>query len=942
VPDESTLLVPAPRFLPDVMTGGRVVFLAPKDTKSLQLRCDFPNAKMPDGKVIRPRGFTINLDGNEPLLANKKPITKIEDGDIFVVTITDQNSPATFAGKPQEAGHRFVVLDVTVQNRSREGGEFFQTAEQLKIADAAGNMVDVNDATFAGVYRPAQHVWIPQNERRSFQVAYQLPEGETAPRLAYTGVSKAETVALGRLAPAATAEEKKPETATATNVPKPAAAPETPADTKKTATSIEVDGKRFPARVPVKPNLKAKGLAGVGLKAEDVNNAIDKGSAFLWNYLKTKDLQERREVFGGDPEHTLAALALVHSGAHKKFPDFDAQLRKLLANYDVNAEHNTYQAGLYCMLVAAYNDPTYLPKLREATRWLIDNQAADGSFAYGRGIDPKLFAREDNSKKVLQVSGGRPLDGSDIAAPMMRITPSDKMSEGDNSTSQYALLGLHASSRSRIKASADVWQQAIKVHRARQTEDGGWAYTIGSTGYGSMTGAGICALAIARHELGGAIDTNDINERIERGLAWLNAHFSVEDHPGSSARWYYYYLYALERVGRVLDTEFIGEYEWYPLGARSIVSKQNEDGSWIGPGEEADPRVAGSFALLFLTRATESLEPPEFKGPGTLKTAVSLPPGRKLYIILDASGSMLEEMAGRPKIDIARDALSSLVKELPANTQVALRAYGYSKRAIEKGANEDSKLLVPMDTLKKDKLLELLGGIRARGKTPLAYSLEQAREELPAGTVEEPLTVLLLTDGGEDTQPRRDPVAAAAAYAKLPNVRLRIIGFDINREDWTEQLQAMAQAAGGQYLPAANNELLLRELRTAVFETPDTFVVLDESQKQVAAGEFGKSVELPPGRYSIRSSYGGQTFEEPLWINAGSTTAVTFNAVAVPAAPKNDAQSATPVTSAPAPAAKTAPAAAEKEKKAKFCTQCGNALKPSAKFCENCGAPIPQ
>ena len=37
-----------------------------------------------------------------------------------------------------------------------------------------------------------------------------------------------------------------------------------------------------------------------------------------------------------------------------------------------------------------------------------------------------------------------------------------------------------------------------------------------------------------------------------------------------------------------------------------------------------------------------------------LKTAVSLPPGRKLYIILDASGSMLEEMDGKPKFDLTK------------------------------------------------------------------------------------------------------------------------------------------------------------------------------------------------------------------------------------------------------------------------------------------------
>jgi hypothetical protein len=199
--------------------------------------------------------------------------------------------------------------------------------------------------------------------------------------------------------------------------------------------------------------------------------------------------------------------------------------------------------------------------------------------------------------------------------------------------------------------------------------------------------------------------------------------------------------------------------------------RQQVDGSWIGVIDEEDPRLASSFALLFLTRATSSLAEPEKSGPGMLKTAVSIPPGRKVYIILDASGSMLEEMDGKPKFEIAREALLSLIQELPPNAELALRAYGYRKRAIEEGASEDSKLIVPMGPIDKSELIKIVSGLRARGKTPLAYSLEQAVGELPQGTEDSPLTVLLLTDGGEDTQPRRDPIAAAAAFPAGPSKR---------------------------------------------------------------------------------------------------------------------------------------------------------------------------
>ncbi|MEO6434299.1 MAG: VWA domain-containing protein, partial [Tepidisphaeraceae bacterium] len=791
-----TTLDAAPRFLPDVMTGGRVVFLAPKDAKSLELRCDMPNAKMPEGKVIRPKGVTVALEGKRPALANiNKPIARIED-DVFVVHVVKQATADTFGGAKAGAGKRFVVLDVTVNNRGKDG-ETFQTAEQLKVVDAAGAQSALDPATYAGAHRPAEQVFIPAGERRSFQVAYQLDATETRPRLAYAGVSKAETVELARLAPlSATPVAEAPSTVapvavapsgapsdpttpapapTVAPAPAPAVAPVASAKPQAAEVEvIEVEGKKFPARVPVRPGLKAKGLAGVGLTPEQVNAAIDRGSAFLWNHVNEKDLKKRSQTFGHDREHVLVALALVHSGAHKKYPEFDAQLRKYLEKFDANALSATYQVGLYCMLVEAYGDPTYLPQLKKATRWLVENQGPEGSWGYGNRQDAAHFKDAEGAGKVLRVAGGRPMDGSDVAQPMARAGKWEKGGDGDNSVSQYALLGLHAASRSRVKSTPELWQRAMKAHTERQDERlGGWSYSTPSSPYGSMTCAGICALALTQHELGqrdvaveGAIERG-----IERGLGWLSANFSVSEHPRGSPSWHYYYLYSVERVGRILDTEFVGDHEWYPQGATYLVGAQTSDGSWIGKGEEEDPRLAGSFALLFLTRATSSLAEPQRSGPGTLKTAVSIPPGRKLYIILDASGSMLEEMDGKPKFEIAREALTALIQELPPNAEVALRAYGHRKRAIEEGASEDSKLLVPMGKINKPELMKFVTGLRARGKTPLAYSLEQAVGELPQGTEESPLTVLLLTDGGEDTQPRRDPIAAAAAYAKLPNVR---------------------------------------------------------------------------------------------------------------------------------------------------------------------------
>ena len=978
-----TTLPDAPRFLPDVMTGGQVVFLAPAEAKSLELRCDFPNAKKPDGQVLRPKGVLLSLEGKRPALATHKPIASVND-DVYRVAVTAQSTPDTFAGAKAPDGKRLFVLDVLVENVG-QNGELFQTKEQLKCATSEGAQVEIDPLTYQGLYRPTELVFIPPRERRTFQVAYAIPASETRPRLAYGGISLAKNLDLQPIeaggatavanAPPAPAPAPAPAVSTpvpAANAPaqpdpaKPQAAeppktqvavnvppkPEAPKETaKKQVKSAEVTALRVPAKQPHEP----KGLAGVGLKPEQVNESIDRGAAFLWNYIKEKDLTHGYD-YGYRQEHMLAALALVHAEAHKKFPDFDTTVRKYIAQYDPVRTNGTYMNGLYCMLIEAYGDPTYLPQMRKSAQWLLDTQGPDGTWGYG--IQLKKEAPAVAVRRVLQVAGGRPLDEPAGGEPLVRKTKWEDGADGDNSVTQYALLGLHAATRFEVKLPKETWERTLKEHRKRQDdEEGGFAYTTGGPGhtYGSMTCAGICALALARHQTGVSDFAND--EGIERGLAWMVKYFTVEGNPYPtwgkpkelSREWHYYYLYSLERVGRILDTEFIGPHEWYPLGAKYLLSKQRaDDGGWLSKPDHEDPVLSTGFALLFLTRATATLDLPKRTGPGTLKTQVVRPAGQKVYVILDCSGTMMEEVAGRTRFDIAREALVKLVGDMPDNAQVALRAFGHSKSAIQPGADEDTELIVSMGVPDPQKTLAKLQTLRPRGKTPLARTLIGAASDLRGAGADEdrPITVLLVTDGGEDnTKPPKTPLEAAAALAKIPHLQLYVVGFDVQRADWIEQLSGLARSGAGQYLAAADGAALHREMKTAVLGLPESFAITDAAGKPVGGGEFGQNVPLPEGKYTFRTEFAGKTFEEPFWINAGSMTAVTFDAAQVakeegvanvsPAAPPKQPAAppaaAADAPAAPAPAAPTAPGN-------KFCTSCGTKLAPGTKFCTNCGA----
>jgi Mg-chelatase subunit ChlD len=973
MPEPQTELEEEPRFLPDVMTGGTVVFLAPKDAKSLELRCDFPNAKASTGgAAFRPKGMTLALEGKRPELPKPTAITYVDD-DNYRIQVMGQKAEAEFAGHAPAEGKKFLVLDMTVANLGNRNGEFFQTARQLKYAAETGEQIELSPLTFQGMRRPAELIWIPPSERRTFQAVFEIAAGDTRPRLAFNGVTRADVLNLKPLEAAAVAAKppasgakpgpmpakppaKEPvKVAANTNPAKPPVKPAAPATTppmKDAPPLVQAakPGKELkPIRVTAKQPYEPKGLAGVGLTAEQVNASIDRGAEALWAHQKEL-LKKSGSEFGRNLGYdALVALALVHADYHKKSPDFDAELRGMLSRLDP-PDLGTYGAGVLTMLIEGYGDGMYLPKARQTVRCIVESQGLEGSWGY-TSVAPEELLRDPNADKVLQIRGGMPLEGEGSLGEVIKRKGAWKAdSDGDNSTTQYAMLGLWSANKSKVPVEPETWKRALAITRARQCDDGGWHYhTKGGYGYGSMTCAGICSVALARHHLGEAAPAED--PAIERGLAWLVNHFSVSKHPESSDNHFYYYLYSLERVGRVLDTEFIGPHEWYPLGAKHLLDAQKPDGTWRGFGDEERPVLASSFALLFLTRATSTLNVEEKRGgDGKLRTDVAVAPGHRVYIILDCSGSMLPEIDGKPKFEVAREAVAALVESLPDNAEVALRVYGHRKHARMEDADEDTELLVPMGAINRKAFESKLASLKARGKTPLALSLREAAKDLASFARDEkkPITVVLLTDGGEDTRPRQDPLAAADAVAKLPGLNLQVVGFDINRPDWTEQLQGIARRGKGQYLTAAKADALLRELKSAVFRVPDTFVVTTAKGQPVMKATFGAEKVLPEGQYQFTTNYGGRKYSESFWINTEATTAIVFDASKVSpdksggvaeaeATPADEPTADADAPPAPRPAKpnpRPAPAAGAK----KFCRSCGKPLTGAVKFCPNCGA----
>jgi hypothetical protein len=193
-PLEQTTLPQQPRFLPDLMTGGDVIFLAPESYTSLEVRCDFPNASILGRGVVRPKGVTVAVEGTRPQSPVRSPVASIKD-DVFEVSVIGQKTSTAFAGQGASAGYQYLLLTVNVRNTGNKG-DFFQPRRQVKHVAENGSQLEIDPATLKGPHAPPELLWVPEGEQRTFEAVFKIPAKETKPRLAYSGVSLARVLAL--------------------------------------------------------------------------------------------------------------------------------------------------------------------------------------------------------------------------------------------------------------------------------------------------------------------------------------------------------------------------------------------------------------------------------------------------------------------------------------------------------------------------------------------------------------------------------------------------------------------------------------------------------------------------------------------------------------------------------------------------------------------------
>ncbi len=322
-----------------------------------------------------------------------------------------------------------------------------------------------------------------------------------------------------------------------------------------------------------------RATARAGVTSEEVEQAIRSGVKFL---------KERQRADGSWPDAapnartgstSLVALALLTAGENPDSPTIQ-QVLSFLRGYSPQQLNSTYAIGLQTMVFAAADPETDRARLVANVDWLERAQHKD----------PRRERWAGNWSYTEQ-----------------RANP------GDNSNTQYALLGLNAASEAGIPVRPEVWALSRAYFEVFQNRDGGWGYTPQQKqSTASMTCAGIASLIICGSRRFQSLENlqgetirqcgeGALDPFLNRGIDWLANHFDVRQNLGHGQQYKLYYLYGLERAGRLAGVRFFGQNDWYRLGAEELVRTQNKlSGFWSGGGE--NEIVGTSLALLFLAK----------------------------------------------------------------------------------------------------------------------------------------------------------------------------------------------------------------------------------------------------------------------------------------------------------------------------------------------------
>ena len=323
---------------------------------------------------------------------------------------------------------------------------------------------------------------------------------------------------------------------------------------------------------------------------------------------------------GGDS--AFALLALCFSGQSHQHQALQPALDALLSR----SLRGTYAIAARCQLLAQLPN-SYQKQMQRDVHWLI-----------------KTFDRKNNG---------------------WGYTREQRSGYVDMSLRHFGALALWEASRRGAQIPVWLWEALAEGTLQWQLKDGSWNYKKNGPGTGSMTAAGCTILLVIRDVLSDEairqqkrFFSQRLNNSIDRGLAWLDQHYTVDTNPNKGT-YRSYYLYALERVALLSGRRTIGLQDWFRQGANALLDNLgsfSSDGSAFSTNKHAQwghkTRLREyAFALLFLSRGSAPIAIAKLQDESV---AWNLNPGDVRLMTSDLSNALEDPMHWQT-VDIQSD-----------------------------------------------------------------------------------------------------------------------------------------------------------------------------------------------------------------------------------------------------------------------------------------------
>ncbi len=197
----------------------------------------------------------------------------------------------------------------------------------------------------------------------------------------------------------------------------------------------------------------------------------------------------------------------------------------------------------------------------------------------------------------------------------------------------------------------------------------------------------------------------------------------------------------------------------------------------------------------------------------------NLTKNEKILFIMDYSNSMNEFLGGERKINLMRETMREILPAINPNIETGLRVYGHRLGFTAYECCKASKLAVPIQNDNNENILTVLENAKARGMTPITYSLKKAvANDFENFTGKK--HIILLSDGGENCD--ESPCDYVMKdLAKRKDFTIDVIAFNVNDRDDINQLKCVSTVTSGRFYTANTKGELVNALNNTLRTTKE-------------------------------------------------------------------------------------------------------------------------